>query len=45
MAYTIDHSSVIYVIDKQGNVQTHVQHASAPAELAEAIRQQLGNSQ
>lgn len=38
MAYTIDHSSVIYVIDKQGKVQTQVQHAAPPAELAAAIR-------
>lgn len=38
MAYTIDHSSIIYLIDKQGKVQAQVQHAAPPAELTAAIR-------
>lgn len=41
MAYTIDHSAILYVIDKQGQVQEQVQHAVPPAELAAAIRRWL----
>lgn len=41
MAYTIDHSAILYVIDKDGKVQELVQHAVPPAELAAAIRRWL----
>lgn len=41
MAYTIDHSSVLYVIDQQGQVREQVQHAVPPAELVAAIRRWL----
>ena len=41
MAYTIDHSAILYVLDKQGKVQEQVQHAVPPAELAAAIRRWL----
>ena len=41
MAYTIDHSAVLYVLDKQGKLQEQVQHAVPPAELAAAIRRWL----
>ena len=41
MAYTIDHSAVLYVIDQQGKLQEKVQHAMPPAELAAAIRHWL----
>ncbi|OQX12728.1 MAG: SCO family protein [Thiothrix lacustris] len=41
MAYTIDHSAILYVIDKQGQVREQVQHAVPPAELAAAIRRWL----
>jgi len=41
MAYTIDHSAVLYVIDKQGQVREQVQHAVPPAELVAAIRRWL----
>lgn len=41
MAYTIDHSAILYVIDKQGKLREQVQHAVPPAELAAAIRRHL----
>lgn len=41
MAYTIDHSAILYVIDKQGKLREQVQHAVPPAELAAAIRRWL----
>lgn len=41
MAYTIDHSAILYVLDKDGNIRDMVQHAAPPAELAAAIRQYL----
>ncbi len=41
MAYTIDHSAILYVIDKDGKVREQVQHAVPPAELAAAIRRHL----
>lgn len=41
MAYTIDHSAILYVIDKQGQVREQVQHAVPPAELTTAIRRWL----
>jgi protein SCO1/2 len=41
MAYTIDHSAILYVIDKDGKVRELVQHAVPPAELAAAIRRLL----
>lgn len=41
MAYTIDHSAILYVIDKDGKVREQVQHAEPPAELAAAIRRWL----
>lgn len=33
MAYTIDHSAILYVLDKQGKAQEQVQHAVPPAEF------------
>jgi protein SCO1/2 len=41
MGYTIDHTSTLYVLDKDGKVQSLVQHAVPPAELAAAIRRLL----
>lgn len=41
MAYTIDHSAILYVIDREGQVREQVQHAVPPAELAAAIRRWL----
>lgn len=41
MAYTIDHTATLYVLDKDGKVQEMVQHAAPPVELAAAIRKHL----
>lgn len=41
MGYTIDHSAILYVIDKEGNLQEQVEHAVPPAQLADAIRSWL----
>lgn len=41
MAYSIDHSAILYVVDKQGKLRELVQHATPPAELAAAIRRYL----
>jgi protein SCO1/2 len=41
MAYTIDHTATLYVLDKDGKVRETVQHAAPPAELAAAIRKYL----
>jgi len=41
MGYTVDHTSAIYLIDPQGQLKAHVQHAVPPAELANQIRDLL----
>ncbi len=41
MAYTIDHTAILYVLDKDGKLREMVQHASPPAELAADIRKYL----
>lgn len=41
MGYTLDHSSVIYVVDQQGVLREKVQHGATPSELVEAIRRHL----
>lgn len=41
MGYTIDHSAILYVIDKAGNLREQVEHAVPPAQLADAIRRWL----
>lgn len=39
--YLMDHSSIIYLMDRQGKYRTHFTHESAPADIAEAVRQAL----
>lgn len=41
MGYTIDHSAILYVIDKEGKLREQVEHAVPPAQLANAIRRWL----
>ncbi len=41
MGYTIDHSAILYVIDKQGKLREQVEHAVPPVQLADAIRKWL----
>ena len=44
MGYTIDHSSIIYVIGRDGVIQSLARHGTAPAELAEQLKQALENT-
>ncbi|HPE58937.1 MAG TPA: SCO family protein [Thiolinea sp.] len=39
--YSMDHSSVTYVIDRQGRLQQKLQHGETPDEMATVIRQYL----
>lgn len=41
LGYMMDHTSTIYVLDKEGKVQKMIQHVAPPAELAEAIKSLL----
>ncbi|MGB0845343.1 MAG: SCO family protein [Thiolinea sp.] len=41
MGYTLDHSSVIYLVDQQGVLQEKIQHGVTPKELTEKLRQYL----
>lgn len=41
MGYTMDHSSVIYVVDQQGVLKAKLQHGATPAEVAAKIREYL----
>ncbi|WP_020559429.1 SCO family protein [Thiofilum flexile] len=38
LGYMMDHTSTLYVIDKEGKVQKLIEHAVPPAELAAAIK-------
>ena len=41
MGYAVDHSSTIYVIDKQGRVVQQMVHGASPESIAMAIRKSL----
>jgi protein SCO1/2 len=41
MGYTVDHSSWLYIIDKNGQLRDQVQHIFAPQDLANVIRKYL----
>ncbi len=41
IGYTIDHSSIIYVIGRNGVIQSLAQHGTAPAEVAAKIQAAL----
>ncbi len=41
MGYAVDHSSVIFVVDKQGVLQKMIQHSSSPEVILEQIRKIL----
>ena len=41
MNYTLDHSSVIYLVDQQGVLREKLQHGVTPKELAEKLRAYL----
>ena len=44
MGYTVDHSSIIYVIGRNGVIQSLAQHGTTPAELVEKLKQALARS-
>lgn len=41
LKYTVDHSTKIYIIDQQGDLQITKYHNTAPREIAEAIKSLL----
>jgi protein SCO1/2 len=41
MGYAVDHSSTIYVVDKQGKVVDQIIHGASPESIASAIRKIL----
>ncbi len=44
MGYTIDHSSIIYVIGRDGVIQSLAQHGTTPAEVTAKIKAALSNT-
>ena len=40
-AYTMDHSTVVYLMDKNGTFRTHFSPANSPEQMAEGIRKIL----
>lgn len=44
MGYTVDHSSIIYVIGRNGVIQSLAQHGTTPAELVEKLKHALARS-
>lgn len=41
LGYAVDHSSVIFVVDKQGVLQKMIQHSNSPQPILEQIREVL----
>ncbi len=41
LGYAIDHSSTIYVVDKQGQLMDMIQHSSSPQAIRKQIRENL----
>ncbi len=41
LGYSVDHSSLLYIIDKQGKLQAELNHATTPQEVADALRRWL----
>lgn len=42
MGYTVDHTSIVFLVDPTGRMKKALPHGSDPAKLAEAIRAVLG---
>ena len=38
LAYTIDHSAYIYLMDKKGKYLTHFSHTSEPSDITKKIK-------
>lgn len=43
MGYTVDHSSVTYIIDQQGKLVSALPHGSSPKRILQEVRHLLGN--
>ncbi len=43
MGYTVDHSSVTYVIDQQGKLSASLPHGASPEMILQAVRELLGS--
>ena len=43
MGYTMDHSSIIYVVGKDGVIRSLIQHGEKPAEIAKTLREALAS--
>lgn len=41
MGYTLDHSSVTFLVDQQGVLREKIQHGATPKEVAEKLREYL----
>jgi protein SCO1/2 len=41
MGYTMDHSSIVYVVGRNGVIQSLVHHGESPANIAQALRDAL----
>lgn len=41
MGYAVDHSSIVYVLDKHGVVQELARHSNSPDDLVQALRKAL----
>ena len=41
MGYAVDHSAIVYVLDRDGVVKTVVRHSDSPAKIAQTLREVL----
>lgn len=41
LGYIVDHTADLYLIDREGRLQTRIAHGTAPAEIAATLRQWL----
>ena len=44
MGYTMDHSSIVYVVGRDGVIRTLLHHGESPASIAKALRETLAAS-
>lgn len=42
MGYTMDHSSIVYVVGKDGVIKSLIHHGESPDKIAESLRKALG---
>ena len=41
MGYTMDHSSIFYVVGRDGVIRSMIHHGEKPEEIAKALREAL----